>query len=331
MCKTLYLVIPCYNEEEVLLETARCLNIKMQSLIEKKLIGNNSKVVFVDDGSKDNTWNIITQLHLENALFSGISLSRNYGEQNAYLAGMMAAKEYADIVITMDADLQDDINAIDKMVAEHYKGSEIVYGVRASRKNEPYIKKMPAQAFYAMMKHMGTELIANHSQYRLMSRTALEALAAYPEVNMFLPALIPLLGFQSAVVFHERHERIAGKSKYSVRKLLFLAVEAVTSFSLKPLRLINILGGLCLLAAAVITVYAAISALQGNFSGWLAVLASAWAVGGSMLFSVGVVGEYVGKTYIEAKRRPRYFVSESLLNLADGSRSQPSGAGAADD
>lgn len=324
-------VIPCYNEEEVLPFTSRILADKISALITAELVSPASKVLLVDDGSSDCTWEMIQLLHAGNPSFLGVRLAHNSGEQNAYLAGMMTAKEFADFVITMDADLQDDINAADGMIAEYRKGSEIVYGVRASRKNESFLKKMPAQAFYAMMKHMGTELIANHSQYRLMSRRALEALAAYPEVNLFLPALIPLLGFQSAVVFHERHERIAGKSKYSVRKLLSLAVEAVTSFSMKPLRLINMLGGLCLLAAAGIAVFAVVAALRDSLPGWLVVLASVWAVGGSTLLSIGIVGEYAGKTYIEAKRRPRYFVSESLLNSADGLRPQPPGAGTADD
>lgn len=324
-------VIPCYNEEEVLPFTSRILADKISALIKAQLVSPASKVLFIDDGSSDRTWEIIKLLHAGNPSFFGISLAHNSGEQNAYLAGMMAAKEFADFVITTDADLQDDINAVDDMIAEYRQGSEIVYGVRSSRKNESFMKKLPAQAFYAMMKHMGTELLANHSQYRLMSRRALEALAAYPEVNMFLPALVPLLGFQSAVVFHERHERIAGKSKYSARKLLSLAVEAITSFSMKPLRLIDLLGGFCLLAAAAVAVYAVIAALRGSMQGWLAVLASVWAVGGSTLLSIGIVGEYAGKTYMEVKRRPRYFISESLLDQADGLRPQPPGAGAAAD
>lgn len=324
-------VIPCYNEEEVLPFTSRILAAKISALIEAKIVSPASKVLFVDDGSSDRTWEMIKLLHAGNPSFLGVSLAHNSGEQNAYLAGMMTAKEFADFIITMDADLQDDINAVDDMIAEYQKGSDIVYGVRASRKNESFMKKLPAQAFYTMMKHMGTELIANHSQYRLMSRTALDALAAYPEVNLFLPALAPLLGFRSAVVFHERHERIAGKSKYSARKLLALAMEAVTSFSMKPLRLIGVLGGLCLLAAVGIAAYAVIIALLDNMPGWLAVLASVWAVGCLTLLSIGIVGEYAGKTYIEAKRRPRYFVSESLLNSADGLRPQPPGAGTADD
>lgn len=314
MCETLYLVIPCFNEEDVLPETSRRLDIKIRYMIEQKLISENSKIFFVDDGSKDGTWNIIKQLHSENELFSGISLAHNSGEQNAYIAGMMNVKDYADMVITMDADLQDDINAIDKMVLEYYAGNDIVYGVRSSRKKDSFFKKFPAKVFYKIMKMLGTELIPDHSQYRLMSRRAIDALSGYTEVNLFLPALIPLLGFKHSTVYYERKERFAGESKYSVWKLLLIFNEAITSFSVKPIRFINSIGVLFLLISAAVFIYALYQAISGIAVGWLLVLASVWAVGGATLLAIGIVGEYVGKTYFETKQRPRYIISENILD-----------------
>jgi polyisoprenyl-phosphate glycosyltransferase len=314
MCETLYLVIPCYNEEEVLPETSKRLDIKIRDLINQKIISEKSKIFFVDDGYKDNTWRIIKQLHAENELFSGLSLAHNSGEQNAYIAGMMTVKEYADIVITMDADLQDDIDAIDKMVHEYYKGNDIVYGVRSSRKKDSFFTKVPAKAFYKMMKMLGTELIPNHSQYRLMSRRAIDALSGYAEVNLFLPALIPLLGFKHSIVYYERNERFAGKSKYSFWKLLLIFNEAITSFSVKPIRFINSVGILFLLIGLGIFICQLFQAIVGNAEGGVLVLASIWVIGGTMLLAIGVVGEYVGKTYFETKHRPRYFISEKILD-----------------
>lgn len=314
MCETLCLVIPCFNEEDVLPETAKRLHIKMNSMIEQGLVNKNSKVVFVDDGSKDSTWEIIKQLYKANELFSGLSLAHNSGEQNAYIAGMMTVKEYADMVITMDADLQDDINAIDKMVHEYYAGNDIVYGVRSSRKKDSFFRRAPAKVFYKMMKMLGTELIPDHSQYRLMSRRAIEALSEYSEVNLFLPALIPLLGFKHSIVYYERNERFAGKSKYSVWKLLLIFNEAITSFSVKPIRFINSIGLLFLLISFAGLIYTLCQAISGAAVGWLLVLASVWAVGGALLLAIGIVGEYVGKIYFETKQRPRYIISENILD-----------------
>ena len=314
MCETLYLVIPCFNEEDVLPESARRLDTKIKSLIERGLVSSRSKILFVNDGSTDKTWDIIKQLHNENKIFLAISLAHNSGEQNAYLAGMMTAKEAADVVITMDADLQDDIDAIDKMVDEYYKGNDIVYGVRASRKNESLFKRFSANTFYRIMKAMGTALIPNHSQYRLMSRRAMDALSGYGEVNLFLPALIPLLGFKNSIVYHERTQRVAGKSKYSVNRLFSLAVQAITSFSLKPIHFVSTAGILFLLVGVGIISVGIVRAITGNVDGWLWVLASVWAVGGVVLIAIGIIGEYVGKTYFETKQRPRYSVSESLLD-----------------
>lgn len=314
MCETLYLVIPCFNEEDVLPESARRLDTKIKSLIERGLVSSRSKILFVNDGSTDKTWDIIKQLHSENKIFLAISLAHNSGEQNAYLAGMMTAKEAADVVITTDADLQDDIDAIDKMVDEYYKGNDIVYGVRASRKNESLFKRFSANTFYRIMKAMGTALIPNHSQYRLMSRRAMDALSGYGEVNLFLPALIPLLGFKNSIVYHERTQRVAGKSKYSVNRLFSLAVQAITSFSLKPIHFVSTAGILFLLVGVEIISVGIVRAITGNVDGWLWVLASVWAVGGMVLIAIGIIGEYVGKTYFETKQRPRYSVSESLID-----------------
>ncbi len=314
MCETLYLVVPCFNEEEVLHETARCLHEKIENLIERQLVSKNSKVFFVDDGSKDKTWKIITQLHNENVLFSGLSLSHNCGEQNAYIAGMMAVKDYADMVITMDADLQDDIDAIDNMVNEYYKGSDIVYGVRSSRKKDSFFRRFAANNFYRTMKMIGIEMVSNHSEYRLMSRRAIEALSGYSEVNLFLPALIPQLGFKNSIVFHERKERYAGKSKYSVGKLFLLASEAITSFSLMPIRMINFLA-----AVSFLTVITGIIAMiaqkvtSGAIELWLILFTSIWAIGTFQLLAIRIIGEYIGKTYGEVKRRPRYIISENFL------------------
>jgi glycosyltransferase involved in cell wall biosynthesis len=314
MCETLFLVIPCFNEEDVLPETAKRLVEKMNNMIERKLISRDSKVFFVDDGSRDNTWNIIKRLHAENELFSGLSLAHNSGEQNAYIAGMMAVKEYAEMVITMDADLQDDINAIDKMVNDYYEGNEIVYGVRSSRKKDSFFKKVTARTFYRTMKMMGTELIPNHSQYRLMSRRTIEALSCYREVNLFLPALIPMLGFKSSIVYYERTERYAGKSKYSVGNLFSVAFEAITSFSLKPIRFIYCIGVLFLLISFGVIIYILIQLIADKADVLLLILASVWFVGGTILLAVGIVGEYIGKTYSETKQRPRYIISESFLD-----------------
>lgn len=312
MSNILYLVIPCYNEEDVLPQTAVQVEKKMTSLMESNVISTDSKVLFIDDGSTDETWPMICRLHDKNKLFSAIRLAHNSGEQNAYFAGMMTAAKYADTVITIDADLQDDINAVDDMLRAYSEGYEIVYGVRASRKNESFFIRATAALFYKLMKVLGTELIPNHSQYRLMSRRAVLALADYGEVNLFLPALVPLLGFKNTKVYHERIPRAEGRSKYSVKRLFLLAIQAITSFSLAPLRLLNCVGVLFLIISAVLTLFSIVRAIIGQAPGWLWVLSSVWAVGGMTVLSLGIVGEYVGKTYIESKKRPKYFIRESL-------------------
>ena len=317
MCKTLYMVIPCFNEEAVLQETASQLDVLISNLIKRNVISNESKVLFVDDGSTDKTWEIIKQLHIKNNLFLGISLSRNCGEQNAYLAGMMTAKDCADMVITMDADLQDDLNAIHEMISEYYSGNDIVYGVRSFRNEKSFFKPFTAGLFYKTMKMMGTELIPNHSQYRLMSKRALEALSEYNEVNLFLPALIPLLGFKSSIVYHKRVERFAGKSKYSVKSLFSLAFEAITSFSIRPIRLIGAVSILFLLLSLGIGVYTLVQMVSGNNIDVYLIMASVWVVGSAVLAAIAIVGEYAAKSYMESKQRPRYHVTENLADRTE--------------
>jgi len=317
MHETLFIVIPCYNEEEVIHETAKQLNDKIAAMLEQGLVNEKSRVLFVNDGSTDKTWEIIRQLHKDNNLFSGLSLSSNKGQQNATYAGLMAAKKYADVVITMDADLQDNIDTVDKMLGEYEKGYEIVYGVRSSRKNDPLIRRAAAESFYRVIRLIGVNVVFNHSAYRLLSRRAVEALEDYPEVNLFLPGIVPLLGFKNTIVAFEKKERFAGTSKYSIPKLFSLAIEAITSFSLKPLRLISLAGIFFMLIGAAIVVYSIAIAVSGSFDEWLLVLSSVLAVSGTVLLSVGIVGEYIGKTYMETKRRPRYHIAETLLDNED--------------
>ncbi len=311
--KTLYLIIPCYNEEDVLYEAASRLLAKLEYLISDEKVSKDSRVLFVNDGSKDKTWEIIKGLHSKNKLFSAISLSHNKGQQNALLAGVLTAKAYADITISLDADLQDDINVVDKMLEEYNKGNDIVFGIKAPIKNEKLHRKFLAESFYRFVKFIGVDMIPHHSSCRLISRRAIEALSEYEEVNLFLPALVQMLGFNSSIVLYEQNERFAGKTKYSIKKLFSLAMEAITSFSMKPIRMINLVGIFFLFIFGGIAVYDIIIAFWGRFEGWLLALASVWAVAGAFLLAVGVVGEYVGKTYLETKQRPRYFVSEVLL------------------
>jgi polyisoprenyl-phosphate glycosyltransferase len=312
--KILYIVVPCYNEAEVLPETAKRLLAKLDDLIRVDLISKDSRILFVNDGSKDSTWEMIKQLHTGNDLFSGIRLSHNKGQQNALVAGLMTAKEYADIVISIDADLQDDIDAIDRMISEFYQGNDIVYGVRSSRKTDSFLRRLTAENFYRFMKLLGVEVIFNNSSCRLMSKRALEALSFYEEVNLFLPGLVPQLGFSNSIVRYERKERYAGKTKYSFKQLFSLATEAITSFSLKPIRLIFNTGILFFLISLGILIYMLVQAAGGNTENWLLILASIWIIGSLFLISIGVIGEYIGKAYLEAKHRPRYFISENLLD-----------------
>lgn len=313
MDKRLYVVIPCYNEEEVLEETATRLKAKMNSLIERGLIDSDSRVCFVNDGSKDNTWDIIKGLYEKDELFAGINLSCNKGHQNALLAGLMTVMDHADAVVSMDADLQDDINAMDEMIMKYLDGCDVVYGVRSSRKRDTWFKKNTAEFFYKLMDFMGAKTVFNHADYRLLSKRALEALAGYKEVNVFLRGLIPMVGYKSDVVYYERGERFAGESKYPLSKMLSFAVEGVTSLSVKPIRMITALGFFVFLVSIAILIYSFIRHFTGNtIPGWTTLMVSLWAIGGLILLSLGVVGEYVGKIYMETKGRPRFIVEEFL-------------------
>lgn len=310
----LYVVVPCYNEEEVLSETTKRLNNKLESMIKLKKISSKSKVLYVNDGSKDNTWELIRKISMNNSLFTGISLSRNRGHQNALLAGLMTAKEYADVVISMDADLQDDINAMDKMIDKYNEGCEIVYGVRSARKTDTFFKKTTAQSFYKLMEKMGVEIIYNHADYRLASKRVLNELEKYEEVNLFLRGMFPLIGFRSDIVYYERSERFAGESKYPLKKMLNFAWDGITSFSVKPIRLVLSLGLIIFFVSIIMMVYSLISKFSGNaVDGWTFIVCSIWLVGGIEMLSIGIIGEYIGKIYNETKHRPKYIISENLM------------------
>ncbi len=313
MSKILYLVIPCYNEEEVLPLTKKELKEKMDNLIKENKISKDSKVMFVNDGSKDKTWELIEEYHNEDPLFVGVKLSRNKGHQNALLAGLMTAKKYADITISMDADLQDDINVIDKMIEENNKGSEIVYGVRSSRKKDSWFKRFTAESFYKLMRVMGVEVVFNHADCRLMSKRALDELERFDEVNLFLRGIVPLIGFQTSVATYERKERAAGESKYPLKKMVSFAWDGITSFSVKPLKMITTLGFIMLFISIIMIIYTIVVKILGNtVDGWAFIMLSIWFIGGVQLVSVGLIGEYVGKIYSETKHRPRYIIEREL-------------------
>lgn len=314
MQANLYLIIPCYNEQEVLNKTADVLQKKVLSLIEQKKISPNSKILFVDDGSKDNTWQIINELHSKDKIFSGIKLSRNRGHQNALLAGLMSAKDLCDITISIDADLQDDTDAIDKMIDKYYEGNEIVYGVRSARKTDTFFKKFTAESFYKLIKFLGADIIFNHADFRLMSKKSLEAFANFNEVNLFLRGLVPMVGFKSGIVTYERHERFAGESKYPLKKMLSFAWEGITSLSVKPIKLITSVGFFIFFVSILMVAYFLFQFINKNtVAGWTSIVISVWMLGGLQLISIGLIGEYIGKIYIETKHRPK-FIIEKFLN-----------------
>ena len=309
----LYLVIPCYNEEEVLPETSKRLKEKYTALMNEGKIDTDSKIVFVNDGSKDRTWEMICDLHKADPVFRGVCLSRNKGHQNALMAGLMTVKSECDAAISMDADLQDDINAIDGMVDRYREGYEVVYGVRSSRKKDTFFKRTTAEGFYKVMRAMGVETVYNHADYRLMSRRALEALSEFDEVNLFLRGIVPLVGFKSTEVTYERGERFAGESKYPLKKMLAFATEGITSMSIKPIRLITTLGFLVFLFSIGVLIYSIIRKFTGyTVPGWAFLAVSIWALGGVQLLAIGVIGEYIGKIYLETKHRPKFIVAEYL-------------------
>lgn len=314
MIKILYLVIPCYNEQEVLHETAKRLLEKIHIMINKKIISDKSRIIFINDGSKDDTWNIIKELHKKNEYFGGINLSRNRGHQNALLAGLMTVKDEADMVISLDADLQDDIDVIDQFVEKYYEGNDIVYGVRCSRATDTFFKRTTALTFYKLMRGLGVDMVYNHADYRLMSKRSLEGLAKFKEVNLFLRGMVPLVGYKYTVVEYERHERFAGESKYPLKKMIAFALDGITSLSIKPIRLITGLGFTIFFISLLVLVYSIIVKLLGDtVSGWTSLSASIWMLGGIQLLCMGVVGEYIGKIYNETKQRPRFIISEKLL------------------
>ena len=311
--KILYVVVPCYNEEEVLQETTKELKAKLEKLIKDKVISEKSKVMYVNDGSKDKTWELIKTIKNKEKLFTGISLSRNRGHQNALLAGLMTAKEYADIIISMDADLQDDINAIDEMIKKYYEGNEIVYGVRSARKKDAFFKRFTAESFYKVMNKLGVEVVFNHADYRLTSKKVLNDLENFEEVNLFLRGMFPLIGYKSDVVYYERNERFAGESKYPLKKMINFAVDGITSFSVKPIRLILNVGIIIFIISIIMIIYALINKIIGNtVSGWTFIVCSIWLIAGVQILSLGVIGEYIGKIYNETKRRTKYIIEHNL-------------------
>lgn len=313
----LYTVVPCYNEQEVLRSTASQLKNKYAALISAGLISPKSRIVFVNDGSSDGTWSIIRELHeTEPRFFSGIDLTRNSGHQNAVLAGLMTVKDICDMCITMDADLQDDVNAIDEMVEKYYEGNQVVYGVRSARKTDSFFKKHSAACFYKFMKLMGADVVYNHADFRLMGKRVLQELSGFKEINLFLRGMIPLIGFRSCNVYYERKERTAGESKYPLGKMVSFAINGITSFSTRPLKFITGLGFVMSLLSVLAFIWAFIAKI-GGFSehGWSSTMCSIWLIGGLQLLCLGIIGEYIGKIYAEVKQRPRFIVAEFLSEL----------------
>lgn len=309
----IYFVIPCYNEQEVLPITAEQLRIKYDQLLQSGLIVENSRILLVDDGSKDRTWQIISQLHQKDSRFQGVKLSRNRGHQNALLAGLMTARSFCDAAISLDADLQDDINAMDAMLQKFQDGCDIVYGVRTDRETDTVFKRCTAQGYYKFMSGMGGELVYNHADYRLMSRRALDGLAEFGEVNLFLRGIVPMIGYRSDIVTYARKERPAGKSKYPLKKMLAFAWEGLTSLSIRPIRMITILGTLIFLVSIGMLIYSVIRhAMGATITGWTSLAVSIWAIGGLQLLAIGIIGEYIGKVYLETKSRPKYIIETYL-------------------
>jgi len=309
---TVWFVVPCYNEEEVLPTTAGVLKDKLDELLKKQYISADSRVLFVDDGSKDKTWEIIAQLHGEDARMTGIKLAHNRGHQNALMAGMMYAKGHCDCMISLDADLQDDIGVFDQFIEKYDEGCEVVYGVRKARKKDSFFKRNTARMFYKFMNFAGAEVVYDHADYRLLGSKALEALEDYNEVNLFLRGIVPQLGFKSDKVYYDRNERAAGESKYPFKKMVNFAFDGITSFSVKPLRVITILGLLACVVSAIGLIYGIVSYFVNATWGWTSLICSIWFGIGMMMLCLGVIGEYIGKIYVEVKQRPRYNIDEVI-------------------
>ena len=314
----LFCVIPCYNEQEVLPTTSSLLRDKLHNLIEQNKISSDSRIVFVNDGSRDATWEIIQALHDEDEIFQGINLSKNMGHQNALLAGLMTVKDLCDAAISLDADLQDDINAIDEMIDKFNEGCDVVYGVRSARKTDTFFKRTTAEGFYKLMDKLGAKTVYNHADYRLMSRRALLGLAEFGEVNLFLRGIVPMIGYKSDVVYYERAERFAGESKYPLKKMISFAIEGITSLSTKPIKMITGLGFFIFFVSIAVLIYSLVRYFTGNtIQGWTTTVISVWAIGGLMMISLGVIGEYIGKIYLEAKNRPRFIIESYLGDEKD--------------
>lgn len=313
MKNKLYMVIPCYNEQEVLAKTADILKNKLEFLMQNNKISKDSKICFVNDGSTDDTWNIICNLNKKDNIFTGINLSSNRGHQNALMAGLLSSKSKADMVISMDADLQDDVDAIDHMVDKYLDGIDIVYGIRESRKTDSFLKRMSAEAFYRLMNALGAKTIFNHADFRLMSKRSIAALEKFKEVNLFLRGIVPMIGFESDYVYYSRKKRELGESKYPLSKMLSLAFNGITSFSIKLIRIISLIGVLSLILSFGMFVYSIYKLVIGEtVSGWTSIIVSLWAIGGLVLISIGIVGEYIGKIYMETKQRPRFIIQQDL-------------------
>ncbi len=311
----LYIAVPCYNEEEVLPDTADKLCDKMHSLMNDGKISDDSRIVFIDDGSTDKTWEIIRNLHSENEIFQGIKLSCNRGHQNALLCGLMELRNKCDAIISIDADLQDDIEVFDSMIEKNENGCDVVYGVRAKRKSDSFFKRFSAQAYYKILNKLGGKVIFNHADFRLMSARALEGFSQFNEVNVFLRGLVPMIGYKYDIVTYDRSPRLKGESKYPLKKMLELAFEGITSLSIKPIKLITRTGLLVFLLSIVMLIYSVVRYFMGQTEvGWASLAVSIWAIGGLQLLAIGVVGEYIGKIYLETKHRPRYIVEEYLTD-----------------
>lgn len=316
---TLYIVVPCYNECEVFPITSKELTSLIKKMVEDKLISSHSRILFVDDGSRDNTWDLISHEYIANNYVCGLKLAKNVGHQNALYAGLMAAKDLCDITVSIDADLQDDTNAIIEMVKKYYSGCDIVYGVRGSRKKDSFFKRHTAQGFYKLMNRLGVKTVYNHADFRLMSSRAVEQLSHYNERNMFLRGIIPLIGYKTDKVVYDRKERVAGESKYPLKKMMSFAFDGITSFSIKPITFIFTLGIIIILCSLIAAIYSLIAYFCGNtVPGWTSLMLSIWFLGGVQLVSVGLIGQYIGKIYIESKNRPRYnceiFLNDNTRN-----------------
>ena len=321
MNSRLFIVIPCYNEEEVLPITSKMFLEELEDLIHKGKISDNSRILFVNDGSKDKTWEIIENLAAENPHFIGMSQSRNRGHQNSVLAGLMESKDMCDITISIDCDGQDDIKAMEAMVDAYHDGSEVVYGVRSKRDTDTFFKRFTAESFYKLLNKMGVEVVYNHADYRLISSRVLKEFANFKEVNLFLRGMIPLVGFKSSSVYYERHERIAGESHYPLSKMLGLAIDGITSLSIKPIRLITGLGIGVSILSFIGVIWAVIAQLTGHtITGWASTVCIVCFMGGVQLICLGVLGEYIGKIYMEVKARPRYIISERTWEEKDQNR-----------